>query len=283
MPEGATCKAHPERLALATCPRCDGHACLGCWHGVAHVCETCLVEDPASAAPPVAWEDGERGLVMRFLGTLGQAFTPTKTAPGFAGEELAPAYRFFVLTFFPLAALAGVIPFTHTIRFEGSFTYAWIGDATSAGLVPDLLQAMGLSIVMHGASYLALAAAYVSLSKAFGAPRAKPAALRVLLYRGWLAPMSWNQGLLVGLCIAAFPTSHFDPESLGWGAHVTLLAPLVLLVVFFISIRTAARLASGLSSPASFMVAIVPFGLVYAVDGIVRTVLAPLLPAVGGG
>lgn len=234
--------------------------------------------DPAAVTAGVPWEDAERNIVARFFGTLGQAFVPTRSAPSFARDELAPAVRFFGLTFFPLAALAGVIPFTRTIRFEGSFTYSWIDGAPSAGLVPDVLQAMGLSIVLHGASYLALALAYVSLSKAFGTARARPAALRVLLYRGWLVPLSWNQSLIASLCIAAFPLSHFDLESPGWGARLMLLLPMMLLVIFFISIRTTARLASGLASLPSFIVAILPFGLVYAVEGLMRIALGSVLP-----
>jgi len=119
-PEGTLCSEHPDRPAAFKCPRCGRFACIFCWHAFSMRCEFCLRIDPASAAPPVAWESGQGSVITRYFATLASAMSPVHTAPAFAHSEVAPAVRFFLLSALPVAALSGVIPYTKTLMFGSS-------------------------------------------------------------------------------------------------------------------------------------------------------------------
>lgn len=252
-PEGAVCAVHSDRPASFTCPRCGSYACLFCWHGPAQRCDACLRRDPAAAAAPLPWETREGSLIGRMLGTLATAMHPVQSAPAFARRELRPALAFFALTAIPFAALAGVIPNTKTLMFGTSFDIVIQGHPSQLEIVLDVLKAMLLQLASFGLDLVTLSLPFVSLVRAYTPPELQPAALRVLLYRSWLAPAAM---LLMFLGIWMLPGTGKPNEP-------TQLLPLLLAVQFtcnvilLVSMRATAQLACGINGLLSFLIVVI--------------------------
>ena len=226
-------------------------------------------DDPA----PPAWE-GPGFVVGRWLRTLGGAFAPLGTAAGFGlSDRLAPALTFGLPLVLVLSALAGVVPFTSTLVFGGGegFRVAMVPGTSEALLREDVLRAMGLGLLVHGAAVVALALAFTSLAGAYGdvsrgsagygdeAPRdVRRVSLRVVLYRGWLVPLP---ALLAHLVVWA------APESMQAGATlVASTVALVLMVVLVLTLLSAARESCGCGAFSSIAVVTVPFLLMSVVS-----------------
>ncbi|MET0388149.1 MAG: hypothetical protein ABW321_19410 [Polyangiales bacterium] len=253
-PPGAACAEHPERPATFTCPRCGNYACLFCWHPIAERCDTCLKRDPAAAAPALPWETQHGTGIQRFLRTLGSAFQPVHTAPAFARPGLRRPLAFFLLTALPLAALAGVIPNTKTLMFGSSFSVVVQGHPTPSAIALDVVVAMLMQVLIFSIDFAAIALPYTSLVRAYATPDRRGAALRVLLYRSWLAPFA---ALFFNLGLWMLPGGDKPDE-------LTPLLPLLGIVQFMLhmlilsSMRASARLACGIGALMSFVVVAIP-------------------------
>lgn len=231
-------------------------------------------DGPSTDDPvPPAWE-GPGFFVGRYLRTLGGAFAPLSTAAGFGlSDRLRPALAFGLPLLLVLSALAGVVPFTSTMVFGGGegFRIAMLPETTEALLREDVLRALGLGVLVHGAAVLALAVAFASLAGAYGDASAGSAgrgdgeprdlrrvALRVVLYRGWLIPLP---ALLAHLVIWA------APESMQQGASVVAsTVALVLMVVLVLTLLSSARESCGCGAFSSIAVVTVPFLLMSVVS-----------------
>jgi hypothetical protein len=253
-PEGASCAEHPDRPAAFTCPRCGKHACIFCWHALAVRCESCMQSDPAAAAPPLAWETPGGSLFGRYFATLGSAFRPVFTAPAFAQGDLRPALRFFLLSALPIAALAGVIPYTTTLLFGGAFSVAVQGQPSANGIALDIVAAMFIALGVFSFELAALWLPYVSLVRAY-APERRAAATRVLLYRSWLIPFA---SLVVFASLWVLP-APIDPKTPPVYLPLVGFAQLTLDALLLVSMRATARLACGIRPLLSYVVVAVPF------------------------
>ncbi len=275
-PAGSVCRAHPDRPGVALCPECERAACLLCWLDPYDRCETCLRVDPAAAVATVPFEDAERNALGRFTGMLGDAFFPTRRAPSFVGGAVRPAATFALLTAPLLAMLAGVIPFTHTLRFGPTFAVTPIGAPTQDALIFDIARAAGLGLLVHVVAAAALAVCYVSLIRAYGTHEERSSlAIRAVLYRSWLVPLSGSAGLLIAVLGWSLPE---DPNQ-----TVVILLSIVLVVptiLLFVHLRAVARFAAGTSIVMSFVVVVVPFVFMMAAEGLLQVGLAPLMPDV---
>lgn len=224
--------------------------------------------------------------VVRLFAGLREGWQPRLTATSFAvGDRLGPAIVFGLLTFVPLTALHGVIPFTHTLRFGDVFGIERVESTMTVGI--DVMHAMGIGLLVLGVELLLFGAAYVSLANAFGkAPpgagttNVRVIALRAVLYRAWLFPMEGMLGLPVMLATWAMPK-----DAAGSGLlFVVLLLGVIPLVLHFVGMRDAARRACGVSDGASILVVILPFILQIVVhsillgDGVSDGLLADWLP-----
>jgi hypothetical protein len=286
-PAGAGCHRHPERPALARCPLCDRDACLFCWHDPFERCEACLAEAPAAAAPPVPWEDpAVRPLRRRLWATLATVARPTASAPAFARHDVGHAVRFALLTVVPLALLRGVIPYTHTVLFGDRFAIALRGEPDAGLVALDVVRAMGLSALLVAAGALALGLPFVHLAGAYGSALGRRAALRVLLYRGWLLALAGfdpagraaGSGLLFSVALWGMPTDTPMPV-FQFFYLVDAVVPILLLLF---SMRATARFAAGTGAVASFVLTLLPFVLLYAVQGALLELLVPLMPGIPG-
>lgn len=275
-PDDAVCGAHPQRPALASCPRCGAYACLSCWHHAVALCQDCLLADPSSAAPPVPWEDPSRGAVSRFFGTFASALRPTRSSPAFARHHVGRAAWFALLVAVPLAALRGVIPFTHTLAFGSTFEVSLVGTPTTGEIALDVLRAMGISLGIAAALFASLAVPYASLCRAYGPSPYERAGLRMMLYRAWLLTVSMY-GVVFWLVVWAAPEGSADVA-----AQVAAIAELLPLLLLFISMRSTARIAHGVGPFASLLVVLVPLVLMILTQSILAPLVSPWLPDTPG-
>lgn len=266
-PEGANCHEHPESFAVITCPRCGHYACLSCWHEPIGRCHACLLRDPLAAGDPIPFEDPSKNPIRRFFGTFASALGPGRSAPGIARGGIGPAARFGFLSFVPVAALAGIIPFTSTLLFEPGLAWRTIGTPTDAQIGADVAFAAGLGLFVFGAQALVLGTVYVSLVRAYLGKGEPSAAARVMLYRAWLLPMT---------------RLYFDLA--GWIAPsaevaMTLLflaiVPLVLLLSAMVAV---ARMGAGVGRFTSFVVVLVPVLVMMFGQLFLDQAIAPWLP-----
>ncbi len=272
-PEGAPCAVHPDKGAILVCPRCRKPVCIGCWHNTIRRCHACLRADPSAAAPQVPWEDATRGPVARWLGTMATAFSPTASAPTLTHGAREPSLTFWLATFVPLSLLSWIVPLTHTVLFGPSFRVGPLGtpapDATTIAL--DVARAAVLGALLGLAELAALAAPYLSLSRAF-ADRGHPhAPVRVLGYRAFLIPLS---AVLRSVLAWGLPPD-LAPGTLELLQFLTVV-PLVLL---FISLQSGARMGSGVGPLAALPTALVPFLLMVIVQAFLLTGLASWFPS----
>lgn len=264
-PEGATCGEHPERIAIAVCPRCGAHACVGCWHHTIRRCHACLMRDPASAAPPIPWEDPKRGVLGGFFATLATALRPDATAPAFGRGTARDAIGFAIASIVPVALVGQQVAYTHTLLFEPGPRVVVLGGADAGAIAIDIARAAGLGLVLVLAMLVALGVSYRSLAVAFAYKGHPDAPLRAILYRGWLLPCSLFLGQL-GLWLA--------PENV-----VTAILQAMPLVLLFSSLRATARMGSGVGPFAALVVVLLPFFFMLLVAYFVQMAMAPLLPS----
>jgi hypothetical protein len=280
-PEGASCAEHPERGAQFTCPRCNRHACLTCFHPAVARCGRCLKQNPTEAAPPLPFETKEGNALTRYVRTLGSAFSPSRTAPAMAYPGIRPALTFFWLSSLPLVLLAGIIPHTRTLQF-GNMQVTLIGERlpAQADIALDVARAMGAQLVLSGVELACLLLPFVSLVAAY-APERREAAARVVLYRFWLAPAAL---LIYYLANWLTPMSPDDlplrPEQMPpWPIFAAGFVQAALRVFQFLALTGTARLACGLSIPMSFVVVGVPLILQIVVLPTVAVGIERVLPA----
>ncbi len=201
---------------------------------------------------------------MRLFKTFGTAFAPSRSAPGFSRGTVGPALGFAVLSFVPLALLAGIIPFTATLLFEPVLAFRLVGAPSDAEVAIDIARAAGLGLVIWGAQALVLGTAYASLVRAYLTKGYAPSAARAVLYRIWLLPLTgalMDVGGLVGL----------SPDL----ASILGLIPLVLLMSALIAV---ARMGAGVGRFSSFIVVMVPVIAMLLTQVFMVRALQPLLP-----
>jgi hypothetical protein len=173
---------------------------------------------------------------------------------------------FALLTFTPLALLAGVIPFTRTILFGSSLAITHIGTPTDTEVALDVLVASLLGLGVALLVWLAGAVPYVSLSRAF-ADRGQPSApVRLMMYRGWLVPAF---AVLFSFLPWVVP---------GGSAEYAQLLAMVPIVLLLASMRSVARMGSGAGPIAAIGIIVVPFLLMQLTLWIAISQIAPFMP-----
>jgi hypothetical protein len=266
-PEGATCHEHPESFAVVTCPRCGNYACLSCWHDPIVRCHACLLRDPLAAGDPIPWEDDRRSFGARLLRTFTSALSPARSAPGFGRGGIAPAVTFGLLSFVPLALLAGIVTFTATLLFEPVLAWRTIGSPTDAEVAIDVAKAAGLGLLVWSAQALVLGTAYASLVGAYLTKGHPPASARAVLYRAWLLPLT-SLIMHVGGWLAPSAEVASILETLG-------IVPLMLLMSALVA---TARMGGGVGRFTSFVVVMVPVAVMLGSQFFLLRALAPILP-----
>ncbi len=269
-PEGSTCAEHPERPALVICPRCGSFSCLSCWHGALRRCHACVVRQPA---PPVPWEDASKGLVGRFFGTLGDAGSPVLTAPSFRNTGTGRAIVFFLLTFVPLAALSGIVPYTAHILFGSSFSVQLPGTPSQDVLAMDVARAAGLGVLVALGQWIALALPFVSLSNAFAEKGHPDAPARAMLYRGWLLSLFF---------LAQFAVPLAMPASVGmFGALLAMLVSMAPFVLLLSAMRATTRMGSGVGALTALLTIAVPFAMMIGASYFLDRAVHAVVPELG--
>lgn len=247
-----------------------------------------------TTSPEVALE--ARGFVIgRWLRTFGQAFSPVRTAGGFArSTRLGPPIAFLFTSWLLFAFAQGIIPFTHTLRFGDRFGVQLLGDATRESITLDILRAGGISLLVQSAVLTAMLASFTSLCRAYGhAPEGAAAegedalrrfAVRAILYRAFWLPLGGPWGVPGGLVVWGLPADLSVDGVLG------VLLPILFvlltagpLMMAFIGLRHAARRSCGVGPLASFAVVAVPFVLGFVVEQVLigeglGGILEPWLP-----
>jgi hypothetical protein len=277
-PEGAHCTKHPEREAHFTCPRCGHNACLSCWHPSVARCAQCLSLDPSETAPAIPWERPGGSALLRYLATFASAFSPVRSAPAFARKDLPAARRFMLLSALPLALLAGIIPHTRTLLFEGNFAVRLVGHPSTSEIVLDVLRAALSETVLTAVQLGCLLLPYVSLVRAYGAPQREEAAVRVMYYRIWLLPAAL---LLFHLAVWALPTPDLATLEQAPPASWLIVLSLGLLgsVLLMLAMTATARLACGLGPWLSMLVVLVPVTLLLLISPLAVMGIEHLLPS----
>ena len=268
------CAEHPERPALATCPRCGSFACLGCWRSRRAPMPRVLDARPRvrGAADPVGGSEQERRVALvRYA--RDRAATERERA---CVRALRRAHPALVLGDDVRAArdVDGVIPYTRTLLVGPSFAYLWIDSPDTATIAIDVLSAIGLGLLVsrrddHCAD------------DALREPRARVrrqgvrgcAAARVLAYRGFLLPLS-----TLAFHVVAWGLPRIRTRSRQTIVGLLAVAPLALL---FTALRSTARMASGVGPLASLATAIVPFVVMLLVQGLLDGAIAPWMPDPG--
>jgi hypothetical protein len=210
--------------------------------------------------------------------TLATALRPIRSAPAFARDDVGAALRFMLLTALPLALLAGVIPHTRTLLFEGDFRVRVLGQANDAQIALDVARALGVQLALSAVEIGCLMLPFVSLVRAY-APDRRHAALRVMLYRAWLLPAALAGFYLAIWALPAPPVGAAEQTPpLGW---VLVLALRTMVpVLLFVAMGSTARLACGLGPWMSMVVVIVPVVLLLLVNPLAEFGVQRLLPAI---
>jgi hypothetical protein len=249
---------------------------MTCWHPSVTRCQRCMLENPAEAAEPIAWERRELSPQRRFFGTLGSAFRPMRSAPAFAGGDVRSAWRFALLTIVPAALLGGIVPHTRTLLFEG-LSIEVLGKVTSFEIAFDVVRAMLVELLLSCVRIGCLFFPYVSLVRAYGPAERHLAAARALLYRGWLLPTSM---LFSYLAIWMLPPA--DQVAMGEAPALWFFiagVDLTSRVLLMMTMGATARLACGMGPWISFVVVIIPVTLQLVVEQVVPGLVTQLLPA----
>lgn len=214
----------------------------------------------------VAWEDASRGLASRVLGTLLDVFRPTRAAPALAQGGLRPALSFALLTTLPFIAVFATVEYTHTLSVAPGFVVQVLGHASSALIARDVALACSLGVAIELGELLLLAAPFITLARAYGAPDRWRAGVRLFLYRAWLSPVLAVTALLVSLSAPQLAPAAY----MAW-----LLAPRLALLF---SMRATARVACGTSALASWLVVGVALTVHVFGQRLLLRAVEPLLP-----
>lgn len=280
-PEGAHCAQHPEREAEFTCPRCGSYACESCFQLRSARCAQCLSRDPTESTPPIPWERPDLPALARFFATLGTAFSPVRSAPAFAREDVGTALRFMLLSAFPLALLAGVIPHTRTLFFAGNFSIRVLGHPSAAEIALDVVRAAAVEALLTLLQLGALVLPFASLVRAYSVPPRVHAAVRAIYYRIWLLPAAVLASYLLRFGLPA-PDPTTMLESLPFGWIVASYLPLIACMLVMMSMTSTARFACRLGPGMSAVVVLVPvllFMLVSALSATGAELILPPVPA----
>jgi hypothetical protein len=240
-----------------------------------------LRRDPTEAAPPIPWEQAGRSLPSRYFATLASAFSPLRSAPAFAHDDVRAAQRFALISAVPFALLAGIIPHTRTLLFKSNLQIEVLGNAGTTEIALDVLRAAGVQLTITLAELLSLLLPFMSLVRAY-APGKQHAAARVLYYRLWMRPFTW---LLLYAAVWLLP--EVDPKAPG--AAIALLTTLDILravlapVLLFMAMGGTARMACGLGLGVSIIVVVIPAVLLVVVQGLLQVGIDWLLPALATG
>jgi hypothetical protein len=210
----------------------------------------------------------------RYLRTLASVLSPVRTAPAFAAGELAPARRFLLLSALPLAALAGVIPYTRTLLFVGDFTVRVIGRPTQDQIALDVLAAAGTQVLISGLELLCLLIPFRSLVRAY-APGRETAAERVVYYRFWILPAAL---LFLYLVVWAAPVPPAGQSAPPLGIQLAFLVRTFTPVLLFVAMVATARLACGLGPWMSLVVVAIPMALLMLCELLVGAGLSHVMP-----
>jgi hypothetical protein len=194
-----------------------------------------------------------------------------------AHSDVRSALSFALLTWLPLAALQGVIPYTHTLLFDQLKVRVTASSGVAVAL--DVARAASLGVLLGALQIAAMGVSFASLSRAYAVSSvaSHTAAWSTVLYRAFivvLMPSLMGAGrapsdLLASLLLF---TGTFDPS-------LYMLVVVAAGVWLLTTLRTSARLAQGVGSGMSF---VIPF-MVLAVGVLVRllaeTACQPLMPA----
>lgn len=274
-PEGSSCAEHPERSAQFRCPRCANTVCIVCWQPSFARCQRCLLQAPAEAAQPIAWEREPSSGFARYFGTLASVVHPITSAPAFASGPVRPAARFALYTALPLAMIAGIMPHTQLLLFE-SLTVRVLGTPSGFELGVDVLRAMLIETVLSAIRFGCLFFPFVSLVRAYAEPQRHEAAMRMMFYRAWVVPafmLLYYYGVHWPLPVGPEPPAVLPPLSVVSGS-VTLL----LLMLTMMAMSATARVACGLGPLLSMVVVVVPITLLLLVQDLLYIGVVRLTP-----
>ena len=171
-----------------------------------------------------------------------------------------------------MAALAGVMPHTKTLVFGSAFHVVVQGHPTTTTIALDVLRAMALQLLVFGVDFVAFALPYTSLVRAYAAPTRGGAALRVLLYRSWLAPFA-ALFFYVGVWMLPGGGKPEEPPPL---LPLLWTGQFIFHMLLLSSIRASARLASGIGALLSFVVVAIPLTIFVFVQVFAAKLLAQL-------
>ncbi len=183
-----------------------------------------------------------------------------------------------LLSAIPLALLAGIIPHTRTLLFEGEFRVRVLGNPDDAQIALDVVRAMGVQLAMSALEIGCLMLPFVSLVRAY-APERRHAALRVMLYRAWLLPAALAAFYLAIWALPAPPTGA-APQAPPVGWVIVLGLRTMVPVLLFVAMGSTARLSCGLGPWMSMVVVIVPVVLLLLVNPLAEVGVLRLLPAI---
>lgn len=284
-PSEEPCFVHDESLAVLMCPKCQRAVCMTCWQHPVLQCYDCLERAAPSEFVPVPWEDSQQGWLPRFGLTLASALAPIRTAVSMRTSEIGPALRFFLLTFIPLALLAGIVEWTHTLAFGPEFQLTRIGQATDAAVLVDALTASVVGFVWVAVRSLCYALPFVSISLAFADARLNPKAtspqvraqnrtrlVSMMLYRLWLLPAAQ---VAESILMWAAPS---DTDEGSFFVVLVAMAKMIPIVLLLISMRTSTRILCGIGPLPSMAAVLLPFILVFGAEQLLATLLEPLRP-----
>ncbi|MGB0678446.1 MAG: hypothetical protein ACPGUV_02145 [Polyangiales bacterium] len=219
----------------------------------------------------VPWEEPKAGRSWtRWRKTIALPLRPLLHAPAFAGTSRSAAWRFWAVTFVPLALLRGIIPATRTLQFGPLGHIKALAKTDAMGVTLDVLQAMGQGLALTLLQWLALALPWISLCRAYGSTE-HDASLRAMLYQAWLLPLGMG-GLFFGL--AAWLSPATPPAWLWLSVMVLDLLPLLLLLQ---SMRAVARFVHGVSPWMSWVVITIPMVLLFLLHALAGELLPQLV------
>jgi len=213
----------------------------------------------------IPWETRKKHNLRAWWLTLRSALTPIQSAAAMPSASNA-AWSFALISWLPLAALEGILPYTRTLNFVGVFQVRTLGKVTSSIVAWDIVQAVGLSLAVATLSAVSLLLPYASLTRAYASGMAPQLPFRFMGYRLWLLPM---QGILTALVIWALPRQ--DATTLLFAEMIGVL-PLLLLLS---GMQATARICGGVGAFTSLAIVLIPFTVLTVVRWVV---LPPLLP-----
>ena len=224
--------------------------------------------DPADFAPPIPFELSRKSV----LSTIGFGLRPVLNAPSYAASTTGRALLFFVLSALPLALLTGIIPYTYDITFTSLFG---ITTRPGADLIVDIVRAMGIGALVQLGEIIVLTAPFVSLCVAYGShANRKNAALNAAFYSAWLLPLA---AIIQRVGAWGLPPLAEGQEVSGWFLIPGVIG-VIPTVIYFVHLRSTARLAAGVGPMMSFITVGLAFALLMAEQAVVARALQDVFP-----